>query len=118
MAQNKKLYGAETEKAVQNFPVSGKRLSLSFISALALVKCASAVSNSELKIVDPKTAKAIASAALSIASGKYQDQFVVDVFQTGSGTSTNMNMNEVISRLAGKKIHPNDDVNRGQSSND
>lgn len=101
------LYGAQTARAVENFPVSGMRLQRGFIRALGLVKaCAARVAQ----------APAIEKAAREVAAGRYDDQFVVDVFQTGSGTSTNMNANEVIGRLA--HAHPNDEVNRGQSSND
>ena len=101
------LYGAQTARAVQNFPISGLRLQRGFIRALGLVKACAAKVNG---------LPAIERAALDVAEGRYDEQFVVDVFQTGSGTSTNMNANEVIGHLAG--AHPNDEVNRGQSSND
>ncbi|MEP6717110.1 MAG: class II fumarate hydratase [Terriglobia bacterium] len=101
------LYGAQTARAVQNFPVGGPRLPRSFIRALGLIKACAARVNG---------APAIEAAALAVADGRHDDQFVVDVFQTGSGTSTNMNANEVIGHLA--VAHPNDEVNRGQSSND
>ena len=110
------LYGAQTARAVKNFPVSRMRLQRRFIRALALIKSCAAKVNGDRGFLDPAKAARIANAAEEIAGGKYDDQFVVDVFQTGSGTSTNMNMNEVIGHLAG--AHPNDDVNRGMSSND
>jgi fumarate hydratase, class II len=110
------LYGAQTARAVQNFPISAMRLQRPFIRALGLVKACAAGVNGAHGWVEPAKAAAIERAALEVAEGRYDDQFVVDVFQTGSGTSTNMNANEVIGRLA--EAHPNDDVNRGQSSND
>ena len=116
------LYGAQTQRAVQNFPVSGQPLPPRIIHALGLVKLAAARVNRELGLLDPPTADAIADAAREIANGKHDAQFPIDVFQTGSGTSTNMNANEVIATLAsrslGRKVHPNDKVNLGQSSND
>ncbi|WP_395770675.1 class II fumarate hydratase [Arenimonas sp.] len=116
------LYGVQTQRAVQNFAISGLRMPPEFIQAMALIKAAAAEANSALGHLPAKRAKAIARAANAIASGEYADQFPVDVFQTGSGTSTNMNLNEVISALAkrqsGVTAHPNDDVNHGQSSND
>ena len=118
---NKHLYGSSTEKALKNFPISGWPMPTEFIKALALIKEHAARVNGQLKQIPAGHAAAIAKAAASIASGKHQNQFPVDVFQTGSGTSSNMNMNEVIATLAGsksKKIHPNDHVNAGQSSND
>lgn len=121
-------FGAQTQRAVENFPISGLRFPLEFIRALALIKKCSAVVNFELGLLDVKISRAITSAAREIMNGKFDDQFVVDLFQTGSGTSTNMNMNEVIASRAneiitGKKggkspVHPNDHVNLGQSSND
>ncbi len=110
------LYGAQTARAVENFPISGLRLQRPFIRALGIIKAAAANVNGRNGWVDPATAGAIERAAMEVAEGKHDDQFVVDVFQTGSGTSTNMNANEVIAHLA--VAHPNDDVNRGQSSND
>ena len=116
------LYGAQTQRAVENFPLSGLRMPRSFLRALGLVKAACAAANDELDQLDANLAKAIAHAALAVADGKYDDQFPVDVFQTGSGTSTNMNANEVIAALATRElneaVHPNDHVNKGQSSND
>jgi len=120
-------YGASTQRAVLNFPISGERFTRRFIHALGTIKRAAAVVNGELGIVDRQKADAIAQAAQEVAAGALDDQFVLDVFQTGSGTSTNMNANEVIgnraSELLGgafgsKLVHPNDDVNQGQSSND
>ncbi|HYL76736.1 MAG TPA: class II fumarate hydratase [Bryobacteraceae bacterium] len=110
------LYGAQTQRAVENFPISGLRFPRAFIRALGLIKSAAARVNGRLGELPPEVAAAIEKAADDVAAGKYDDQFVVDIFQTGSGTSTNMNANEVIAHLA--KAHPNDHVNRGQSSND
>ena len=110
------LYGAQTARAVENFPISSLRLQRPFIRAMGLIKATAACVNGRRGWLDAKKAEAIERAAMEVAEGKYDDQFVVDVFQTGSGTSTNMNVNEVIAHLAG--VHPNDDVNRGQSSND
>jgi fumarate hydratase, class II len=125
---NSAYYGAETQRAVQNFPVSGLRFPREFIQALALIKLSAARANMQLSLLDQKKGEAIASAAKEILEGGLYDQFVVDVFQTGSGTSTNMNMNEVIANrsielLGGKKgdktiVHPNNDVNMCQSTND
>ena len=116
------LWGAQTARAVQNFPISGLTMPLPILHALARIKSAAALVNAELSVLDPTTAQAIAAAADDVARGRYDDQFPVDVFQTGSGTSTNMNMNEVVARVArlatGLDIHPNDHVNAGQSSND
>jgi len=116
------LWGAQTARAVQNFPISGLTMPLPIIHALARIKSAAARVNEELSAVDPAIAQAIATAADDIALGRYDDQFPVDVFQTGSGTSTNMNMNEVVARVAhlrtGLDVHANDHVNAGQSSND
>ena len=120
-------YGAQTARAVANFPVSGLRFSRGFIRALGLIKKHAAATNFELGVLDPRRAEAIERAAQEVAEGELDAQFVVDVFQTGSGTSTNMNANEVIASRAGellggkpgdKTVHPNDHVNRGQSSND
>ena len=117
-------YGAQTARAVENFPVSGRTLPREFIRAMGLVKLAAAQTNAELGFLKKNTARAIARAAKEVVEGKLDDHFVVDVFQTGSGTSTNMNTNEVIANraaeiLKGKtSVHPNDHVNMGQSSND
>jgi fumarate hydratase class II len=116
------LWGAQTARAVQNFPISGLTMPLSIIHALAQIKSAAARVNADLSFLDPEVAGAIALAADDVAAGHYDDQFPVDVFQTGSGTSTNMNVNEVVARIAhlatGLEVHPNDHVNVGQSSND
>jgi len=118
MAPKKTLYGGETKKAVDNFPISGETVPASVIHWLGRIKGASARANAELGRLDPQVADAIAKAADAVASGEHDDQFPIDVFQTGSGTSSNMNANEVIAALAGGKVHANDDVNMGQSSND
>jgi fumarate hydratase class II len=110
------LYGAQTQRAVENFPISRLRFPRAFIRALGLIKGAAAKVNGALGELTPELAAAVQKAADEVAEGKYDDQFVVDVFQTGSGTSTNMNVNEVIGHLA--RAHPNDHVNRAQSSND
>ncbi len=110
------LYGAQTARAVRNFPISGLRLQRPFLRALGLVKACAARVNGAHGWVDAARAGAIERAALDVAAGRYDDQFVVDVFQTGSGTSTNMNANEIIAHVTG--THANDEVNRGQSSND
>src|SRR3954470_17083236 len=122
------LYGAQTQRAYQNFPVSGLRLPRRVIRALALVKKAAAEVNRDSGKLDPKLADAIIKAAHEVAGGQHDDNFVVDIFQTGSGTSSNMNTNEVISNRAiqilggvvgsKKPVRPNDHVNMGQSSND
>jgi fumarate hydratase class II len=117
------LYGASTQRAVLNFPISGRPLPHEFLRALALVKLAAAETNDQLGLLDPDVAQAIAAAAGEVAEGRHDAQFPIDIYQTGSGTSTNTNMNEVIAHLAsarldGRKVHPNDDVNRCQSSND
>lgn len=115
------LYGAQTQRAVDNFPISGLRLPRAFIRALGLIKAAAAEANLGLGHLRKNQAAAIRKAALAVADGQFDDQFPIDVFQTGSGTSTNMNANEVIAHVAGKggaKVHPNDHVNYGQSSND
>jgi len=121
-------YGAQTQRAVDNFPISGMTLPISFIHSLALVKKCAAGVNEGLGVIDRQMGQAIVQAAQEVMNGLFDDQFVVDVFQTGSGTSTNMNMNEVLASRAneiitGKKggkspVHPNDHVNAGQSSND
>ena len=115
------LWGAQTQRAAQNFPVSGYRMPRAFIRALALIKQAAAAANARLGLLDTELAVAIAGAATQVAAGEHDAHFPLDVFQTGSGTSTNMNANEVIAHLAGRsgaRVHPNDHVNMGQSSND
>jgi fumarate hydratase class II len=116
------LWGAQTQRAVQNFPISGLPMPRAFIAALGLVKQAAARANTKLELLAADVSRAIDAAAAEVASGKHDAHFPIDVFQTGSGTSTNMNANEVIARLAtqrlGRAVHPNDDVNMGQSSND
>jgi len=118
------LYGASTQRAVLNFPISGQRLPRRFLRALALVKLAAAEANADLELIEVDVATAIAVAAAEVADGRYDDHFPIDVYQTGSGTSTNTNMNEVIAHLAAarlggdRKVHPNDHVNKCQSSND
>jgi fumarate hydratase, class II len=116
------FYGAQTQRAIDNFAISGLRLPLRFIQAVAQIKKAAAQANVELNLLDAKISAAIISASEAIIDGKHSEQFPVDVFQTGSGTSTNMNVNEVIAhlatKLAGKNVHPNDHVNMSQSSND
>jgi fumarate hydratase class II len=118
------LYGAQTQRAVENFPISGQRFGRRFIEALGLIKRAAAETNAELGHLEAPIAEAVAAAAAEVAEGRWDEQFVLDVYQTGSGTSTNMNANEVIARRAtqlmkGKgSVHPNDHVNFGQSSND
>jgi fumarate hydratase class II len=114
----RQLWGAETDKAVANFPVSGERVPVSVVRWLAAIKGAAARVNAALEKLDPALAERIATAADAVAAGDHDDQFPIDVFQTGSGTSTNMNANEVIASLAGEGVHPNDHVNMGQSSND
>ena len=116
MAQE--LWGGETRKAIDNFPVSGERVPVPVVRWLGRVKAAAARTNAELGLLDAELAERIASAADEVAHGRHDDQFPIDVFQTGSGTSTNMNANEVIAALAGEGAHPNDHVNMGQSSND
>lgn len=116
------LWGAQTARAVENFPISGLRMPAEIVHALARVKAAAAEVNAELGALDQQLAGAIADAAAEVADGRHDDHFPIDVFQTGSGTSTNMNVNEVVARLAhlssGLAVHPNDHVNAGQSSND
>src|SRR3954454_22918867 len=115
---DQELWGGETRKAVDNFPVSGARVPPSVIHWLGRIKGAAARANVELGRLDSDIGERIANAADEVADGKHDDQFPIDVFQTGSGTSSNMNSNEVIANLAGEGVHPNDDVNMGQSSND
>jgi fumarate hydratase, class II len=112
------LWGAETEKAVSNFLVSGEPIPIPVARWLGRIKAASARVNADLGLLDKDVADRIASAADRVAAGEFDDQFPIDVFQTGSGTSSNMNANEVIATLAGSDVHPNDHVNMGQSSND
>jgi fumarate hydratase class II len=113
---------AQTQRAVENFPISGTTVERSLISALAAIKGAAALENARLRIIDKKLADAIHAVAQEVAAGEWADNFPIDVYQTGSGTSTNMNMNEVLATLAserlGAKVHPNDHVNASQSSND
>ena len=113
---------AQTQRAVENFPVSGQRLEHAHVAALAQIKAAAARVNAELEVVDKDVAEAIQEAAREVVEGRWADQFPIDVFQTGSGTSSNMNMNEVLATLAteklGRPVHPNDHVNASQSSND
>jgi fumarate hydratase class II len=116
------LYAAQTQRAVENFPISGVPIPRAMIKALGLIKQKAAEVNLDLDVLDEKKSKAIQKAAQEVIDGKYDDQFPIDIFQTGSGTSSNMNANEVIanlaSQIAGEKVHPNDHVNMGQSSND
>jgi fumarate hydratase, class II len=116
------LYAAQTQRAVENFPISDLRFPRGFIAAMGLVKRAAAETNVELGLLDSGIGRAVAESAAEVADGAHDAQFVVDIFQTGSGTSTNMNANEVIATLAsrrlGSPVHPNDHVNSGQSSND
>lgn len=121
-------YGATTQRARLNFPISNLRFSRSFVRAIGQIKQSAALVNKDLGALEPELADAIVAAAQRVIDGEFDDQFVVDIFQTGSGTSTNMNANEVISNVAiesmggqlgsRKPVHPNDHVNRGQSSND
>ena len=116
------LWGAQTQRAIQNFPPSGLKMPRAFIRALGLIKKAAAAANQELGAMPADLSAAIQAAAAEVAQGRYDEQFPVDVFQTGSGTSSNMNANEVIATLAtrrlGRPVHANDDVNMSQSSND
>src|SRR5579875_2359788 len=118
VSEQDQLWGGETTKAVSNFPVSGEAIPLPVVHWLGRIKGAAARVNAELGLLDGAIAERVATAADRIAEGEFDDQFPVDVFQTGSGTSSNMNANEVIANLAGEGIHPNDHVNMGQSSND
>jgi fumarate hydratase class II len=115
-------WGAQTQRAVENFPVSGRPVEVELIHALGAIKAAAAETNAELGVLPADVASAIATAAEEVAAGRWDDEFPVDTFQTGSGTSTNMNANEVIAHLAaerlGRAVHPNDEVNASQSSND
>ena len=112
------LWGEETRKAVANFPVSGEPIPVPVVRWLGRIKAAAARVNAELGLLDAEIAERIAAAGDAVAAGEHDDQFPIDVFQTGSGTSSNMNANEVIANLAGDDVHPNDHVNMGQSSND
>jgi fumarate hydratase class II len=113
-----RLWQGETDKAIENFPISGERVPVEVVRMLARVKAEAARVNAELGLLEPEKAERIAAAAEAVAAGEHDDQFPIDVFQTGSGTSTNTNVNEVIATLAGDGHHPNDHVNMGQSSND
>ncbi|MEE7547879.1 aspartate ammonia-lyase, partial [Xanthomonas sp. Kuri4-1] len=122
------LWGAQTQRAVQNFPISGQPMPRGFIRALGLIKAAAAGVNAELELLPKAVAKAVQAAALEVADGAHDAHFPIDIYQTGSGTSSNMNANEVIATLASRApagggkprpaVHPNDHVNLGQSSND
>ncbi|WP_322819182.1 class II fumarate hydratase [Tepidiforma sp.] len=123
------LYGIDTARAIENFPISGQRFPPAIIHAIALLKAGAARANQQLGLLDPALAEAIMKAATEVAEGHWDDQFLVDIYQTGSGTSSNMNVNEVIANRANellgggprgvyRPVHPNDHVNRGQSSND
>jgi fumarate hydratase, class II len=114
----RELWGGETHKAVENFPVSGQPIPASVARWLGRIKAAAARVNAELGLLDESKAQRIGNAGDRVAAGELDDQFPIDVFQTGSGTSSNMNANEVLAALAGDDVHPNDDVNMGQSSND
>ena len=118
MAVQQQLWGSETSKAIDNFPVSGERVPTAVVRMLGHVKAAAARVNGDLGLLDAAIAERIAAAGDQVARGEHDDQFPIDVFQTGSGTSSNMNANEVIANLAGDGAHPNDHVNMGQSSND
>src|SRR5271163_1529529 len=118
MPSKQQLWGPETAKAVDNFQISGETVPVAVVHWLARLKGAAAAVNAELGLLPKRTASRIERAAAEIAAGEYDEQFPIDVFQTGSGTSTNTNANEVIARLAGERVHANDHVNMGQSSND
>src|SRR3954452_23675766 len=111
-------WGGETTKAVENFQISGERVPAAVVHWLGRIKAAAARTNAELGLLDEEIAERIAAAGDEVAHGRHDDQFPIDVFQTGSGTSSNMNANEVIAEIAGDEAHPNDHVNMGQSSND
>jgi fumarate hydratase class II len=117
-AERRELWGTETQKAIANFPVSGEPIPVPVARWLGRIKAAAARVNAELGLLDPDKAERIAAAGDAVARGDHDGQFPIDVFQTGSGTSSNMNANEVLAALAGEDVHPNDDVNMGQSSND
>jgi fumarate hydratase, class II len=112
------LWRGETDKAIRNFPISGERMPAQVVRMLARVKAEAARVNADLGLLDADLAERVAAAAEAVAAGEHDDQFPIDVFQTGSGTSTNTNVNEVVATLAGEGVHPNDHVNMGQSSND
>ncbi|MGH8592391.1 MAG: lyase family protein, partial [Gammaproteobacteria bacterium] len=116
------LYAAQTQRAVENFPISGLRMPRAMIRALGLIKAAAARANAALGLMEAELANSVQVAAEEVARGLHDAHFPIDIFQTGSGTSSNMNANEVIARLAGERcgraVHPNDHVNMGQSSND
>src|SRR3989304_5863053 len=118
----KALYGAQTQRAVENFPISGQRFGRRFMQTLGTIKKAAALTNAAMGGVEEAVADAIVAAATEVVEGKWDGEFVLDIYQTGSGTSTNMNANEVIAHRAteilGSKVHPNDHVNFAQSSND
>src|SRR3954453_23419371 len=118
MATKQELWGAETGKAVGNFPGSGDRGRGAVVGCLGRHKAPAARTNAELGLLDQDVAERIATAGDEVANGEHDDQFPIDVFQTGSGTSSNMNANEVIANRAGERVHANDHVNMGQSSND
>ncbi len=118
MTEEKQLWGAETEKAIGNFPISGEQVPASVIHWLGRIKASAARANAELEKLDDEVAAKIATAGDDVGKGTYDEHFPLDVFQTGSGTSSNMNTNEVIANLTGGDAHPNDHVNMGQSSND
>jgi fumarate hydratase class II len=118
LAVQQELWGSETTKAIENFPVSGERVPTPVVRWLGRIKAESARVNAELGLLDAELAERIAAAGDEVAAGQHDDQFPIDVFQTGSGTSSNMNANEVIASLAGEGVHANDHVNMGQSSND
>ena len=118
MAVQQELWGPETGKAVENFPVSGERVPAPVVRWLGRIKAAAARVNAELGCSTPSSPSGSRRAGDEVAAGEHDDQFPIDVFQTGSGTSSNMNANEVIANLAGEGAHPNDHVNMGQSSND
>src|SRR3954463_7051681 len=118
MATKQELWGTETSKAVDNFPVSGERVPVPVVRWLGRIKAEAARVNAELGLLDDDVAERIAAAADEVANGEHDEQFPIDVFQTGSGASSNMNANEGIAGLAGDGAPPNDHVNRGQSSND
>jgi fumarate hydratase, class II len=113
-----KLWKGETDKAIEHFPISGERMPVEVVRMLARVKAEAARVNADLGLLDAERAGRIANAAEAVAAGEHDDQFPIDVFQTGSGTNTNTNVNEVVATLAGEDVHPNDHVNLGQSSND
>ncbi len=118
VTEREQLWGGETTKALANFPISGDRVPVPVIRWIGRIKAAAARVNADLGLLDPELAERIATAAERVAAGEYDDQFPIDVFQTGSGTSSNTNANEVVAALAGEGAHPNDHVNMGQSSND